>query len=109
MGGMVNDRSLQMLTHQKTYLSLKKTYQLPKLPAVPYLADEHGGDGADRLYAGEELPVLLWADGAQFTQRRAVNVLHGPHRGQVPPLGRQQRLGQTVPGVTRCNRERGGG
>ena len=65
----------------------------------PYLVDEHGADRADGLDAGEELPVLLGTDGAQFTQRRAVDLLHGAHRGQEAPLAGQQRLGQTVPGV----------
>ena len=48
--------------------------------------------------------MLLGADGAQLAQRRAVNLLHSAHRGQVATLGGQQRLRQPVPGVDRCGK-----
>ena len=45
-----------------------------------YLVEEHVADGEDGFDAGKERLVLLFADGAEFTQRTRVDVVDAAQR-----------------------------
>ena len=53
----------------------KETSVLGPLKMELYLVEEHVADGEDGFDAGKERLVLLFADGAEFTQRTRVDVV----------------------------------